>query len=357
MQDPIIAKTVASIRGANPECAKAARKHLDNLTKPLGSLGRLEDVAAQFVAWQEQSKPVVANKCSYVFAADHGIVAEGVSLYPKEVTPQMLINFLQGGAGINVLARQAGADAVIIDVGVDADFEDAPKLYKRKVRRGSRNFAKEAAMTEEECVAAFKVGLEMAEEAAAAGRTLIGVGELGIGNTTAASAVAAMMTGKKAIEVTGRGTGLDDERTRQKAAVIEKALDLHFPKRATEKAEPFEVLRRVGGLELAAMAGLILGAASKRIAVVIDGFICTSAAAVAVAMAPATRDALFAGHQSVEPGHKIVLDSIGLKPLLQLEMRLGEGTGAALAFHIVESAAAIYNQMATFESAGVSQAE
>lgn len=356
MQDEIIEQALARIRGGNTKLATVARQHLDSLTKPLGSLGRLEDVATQYVAWQEKLPPVVANKVVYTFAADHGVVAEGVSAYPKEVTPQMFLNIVDGGAGVNVLARHAGAKSIIVDVGVDADLPLSKKMVSRKVRRGTRNFAREAAMTEAECVAALHVGLEMADEAHRAGATLMALGELGIGNTTSAAAVAAAISGHSAAEMTGRGTGVDDERWRNKCALVERALDLHFPQRATQKPDAFEVLRRVGGLEVAAMTGAALGAASHRIAVVLDGFICTAAVAVACAMAPAMKDGLFAGHQSLEPGHRLLLQSLKLQPLLQLDMRLGEGSGAVLAFDIIEAAVAIYNQMATFNAAGVSQA-
>jgi nicotinate-nucleotide--dimethylbenzimidazole phosphoribosyltransferase len=356
MQDELIRNTMLSIRPGSQEYEMAAKRHIDSLTKPVGSLGRLEEVAARYVAWMEQTSPVISKKAVYVFAADHGITEEGISAYPPDVTPQMVYNFLQGGAAINVLARQAHADVVIVDVGVDADFAGASGLVNRKVRRGTRNFAREAAMTLEEVHAAMRVGIELAAEAKQQGRTLIALGEMGIGNTTSASAITAAFTGVPAARVTGKGTGLDAERCARKAQVIDHALKLHFPERPAVISDAFEVLRRVGGLEVAAIAGMVLGAASQRIAVVIDGFICTAGAAVACAMAPHAHAALFAGHLSEEPGHRILLESLKLKPLLQLDMRLGEGTGAALAFHLIEASVHIYNEMATFESAGVSKA-
>jgi nicotinate-nucleotide--dimethylbenzimidazole phosphoribosyltransferase len=356
MQDAIIRNTILSIRASNSEYKSEAKRHLDSLTKPLGSLGRLEEVAAQYVAWREEKTPAISGKAVYVFAADHGITEEGISLYPRDVTPQMVYNFLNGGAAINVLARQANSEVVVVDMGVDADFAGVEGLVDRKIRRGTRNFAREAAMTEEEVYAAVNVGIALAEEAKRQGRSLIALGEMGIGNTTSASAVAAALTAVPALQVTGRGTGLDAERCIRKAQVIEKALQMHFPDRMATPPEALEVLRRVGGLEIAAIAGMVLGAAAQRIAIVIDGFICTAGAAVACAMAPHARDAIFAGHLSEEPGHRILLESMRLKPLLQLDMRLGEGTGAALAFHVIEAALRLYNEMATFESAGVSQA-
>jgi nicotinate-nucleotide--dimethylbenzimidazole phosphoribosyltransferase len=351
-----IRSTIEAIRGGNAEFAAAARQHLDSLTKPLGSLGTLEDIAAQYVAWREEKTPVIAGKAVYVFAADHGIAAEGVSAYPKDVTAQMVYNFLRGGAAINVLSQQAGADVIIVDVGVDADFGDAAELRARKVRRGTRNFAKEAAMSVEEMQAAICVGIDLAEEAHRQGRTLIAVGEMGIGNTASASAITAALIGSPASLVTGSGTGLDAERRVRKAEVIEAALKMHFPQRSHTRPEALEVLRCVGGLEIAAIAGMVLGATALRIAVAIDGFISTTGAAIACAVAPQAREGLFAGHLSQEPGHRLLLEQMKLEPLLQLDMRLGEGTGAALAFHLIEGAVKIYNEMATFESAGISGA-
>jgi nicotinate-nucleotide--dimethylbenzimidazole phosphoribosyltransferase len=361
MQDAIIRNTILSIRPGNDHYKGDALRHLDSLTKPLGSLGRLEEVAAQYVALREEKIPAITGKAVYVFAADHGITEEGISLYPRDVTPQMVYNFLNGGAAINVLARQANSEVVVVDMGVDADFAGAKGLVDRKIRRGTRNFAREAAMTEEEVCAAIKVGIALAAEAKLQGRTMIALGEMGIGNTTSASAIAAALAAVPASLVTGRGTGLDAERCVRKAQVIETALQMHFPNRMVTAPdalpEPFEVLRRVGGLEIAAIAGMVLGAAAQRIAVVIDGFICTAGAAVACAMAPNARDAIFAGHLSQEPGHRILLEGMKLKPLLQLDMRLGEGTGATLAFNVIEAALRLYNEMATFESAGVSKAD
>jgi nicotinate-nucleotide--dimethylbenzimidazole phosphoribosyltransferase len=356
MHDELIRNTILSIQAGNHEYQSKAQRHIDSLTKPIGSLGKLEEVAAQYVALREEAVPVISRKAVYVFAADHGITDEGISAYPRDVTPQMVYNFLNGGAAINVLARQAAADVVVVDVGVDADFNSAQGLLDRKVRRGTRNFAREAAMSPEELHAAISVGIKLAEEAKQQGRTLIALGEMGIGNTTSASAIAAALTGLPAEQVTGRGTGLDAARCTLKAQVIDKALQMHFPERPAALPDALEVLRCVGGLEIAAITGMVLGAAAQRIAVVIDGFICTAGAAIACAVAPHARSAIFAGHLSVEPGHRILLERMNLKPLLQLDMRLGEGTGAALAFHLIDASVRIYNEMATFESAGISGA-
>lgn len=351
-----VARAVNEIRGVDEAYVQLAQRHLDSLTKPLGSLGRLEEVAAQYVAWREEKHPVIERKAVYVFAGDHGITEEGVSAYPREVTPQMVLNFLNGGAAINALARQTDCDVVVVDVGVDTDFDGAPGLLHRKVRRGTRNFAREAAMTREELNAALKVGLDLAIKAAEAGRTLIALGEMGIGNTSAATAMTAALTRKSVAELTGRGTGLDEGRRARKAQVIDKALRLHFDDYKCTCPQPLEILRCVGGLEIAAITGAVLGAAAKRIPVVIDGFICTAGAAVACAVAPQARFGIIAGHLSQEPGHRVLLESMGVTPVLQLDMRLGEGSGAVLTFPVIESAVRIYNEMATFESAGVSEA-
>ena len=354
--DEATARVVAEIRGVDTRYRLLAKRHLDSLTKPLGSLGRLEEVAAQLVAWREQEHTSIDRKLVYVFAGDHGITDEGVSAYPREVTPQMVRNFLSGGAAINVLARQTNADVVVVDVGVDADFDDAPGLVKRKVRRGTRNFAREAAMTADEMNAAISVGMHLALEASAQGHTLIALGEMGIGNTSAATAITAALTGHSVVELTGCGTGLDDERRLRKARIIDKALHLHFGDYISTTQEALEILRCVGGYEIAAIAGAILGAAARRVPVVIDGFICTAGAAIACALAPEARFGIIAGHLSQEPGHRVLLETMGITPVLQLDMRLGEGSGAVLTFPVIESAIRIYNEMATFASAGVSEA-
>lgn len=354
--NPAVQSVVSCIRGIDETRRQEAQQHLDCLTKPLGSLGQLEAVAAQYVAWREQDPPRIAKKAVYVFAADHGITDEGVSAYPREVTQQMVRNFLSGGAAINVLARQTQSDVVVVDVGVDADFDGVAGLVHRKVRRGTRNFAREPAMSEAELNAAMQVGIDLAAEASAQGRTLIALGEMGIGNTSAATAITAALTGRPVAELTGRGTGVDDQRRVSKSQIIDKALRFHFGDFPATKPDAIDVLHCVGGLEIAAIAGMVLGAAARRIAVVIDGFICTAGAAVACAIAPQARGAIFAGHLSQEPGHRALLDHMQLRSLVQLDMRLGEGTGAVLIFPLIESAVRIYNEMATFSSAGVSEA-
>lgn len=332
-----------------------ARAHLDTLTKPLGSLGRLEDLAAQIVAIREERFAEPISKGIYVFAADHGITAEGVSAYPREVTHQMVLNFLAQGAAVNVLARLHHAELRVIDTGVDADFNDIPGLLHHKIARGTRNMLHEAAMTEEQLAQALAVGAEIAASAVAAGQTMIAIGEMGIGNTTSASAITCALTGSAATEATGRGTGLNPDAHTRKVSVVQAVVEKHFATSAADTS-PLEVLRCVGGLEIAAMAGMVLAAAQHKLVIVIDGFISTAAAALAVAIAPNAQGYLIAGHQSEEPGHRLLLQHLNLVPVLSLHMRLGEGTGAVLAMPILESAVALYTQMATFTSAGVSVA-
>jgi nicotinate-nucleotide--dimethylbenzimidazole phosphoribosyltransferase len=327
------------------------------LTKPLGSLGMLEDIAAQMVSIRKRDFAEALKKAVYVFAADHGIAAEGISAYPSEVTRQMVLNFLTQGAAINVLARLHRVEMNVVDVGVNAHFEGVPGLLDCKVRKGTRNMLHEAAMSDAELAQALEIGSRLAAEAAAKEQSLLAVGEMGIGNTTAASAITSVLTNKPVALVTGQGAGLDLGAQAHKRQIIEAVIQKHFATAGMDSApDPLDVLRCVGGLEIAAMTGLILGAAQSGIAVVADGFISTAAAAIAFAIEPRVRSYLFAGHQSEEPGHRVLLEYIGLKPILSLNMRLGEGTGAVLAMPIIESAMCLYNEMATFASAGISKA-
>ncbi|MGC9158728.1 MAG: nicotinate-nucleotide--dimethylbenzimidazole phosphoribosyltransferase [Terracidiphilus sp.] len=348
-----LAQAIASIVPCDARYAAEAQRHLDDLTKPQGSLGRLEAIAAQMFTLCEGKIPLPLRPGAYCFAADHGVCEEGVSAYPREVTAQMVLNCLQGGAAISVLARANGAELTVVDVGVDAEFDDAPGLVRAKVRRGSRNMRREAAMSREELEAALEVGMSQANTARERGQNLVAFGEVGIGNTTAASAIAAALTGEPASAVTGSGTGLDAAGVRRKARIVEESVKFHFGA-AKLSPEPLEVLRCVGGLEIAAMTGFILGAAANRTAIVCDGFIATAAAAVACAIAPAVGGYLFAGHCSEEPGHSYLLNHLELTPILRLNLRLGEGTGAVLAMPVIASALHIFAEMATFSSAGVS---
>ena len=349
-----IAQLTTAIEPPNELWRQKARAHLDMLTKPHGSLGRLEDLASQIVAIRQDKYTDPSNKAVYVFAADHGVTAEGVSAYPREVTYQMVLNFLREGAAINVLARMNQVELNVIDVGVDADFEAVAGLLHRKVAKGSRNMLREPAMSEEELIQAITVGVDLAKQAATVGKTMIALGEMGIGNTTSASAITCLLTGAEAATATGRGTGLSSEGRIHKIEVVQSILLEHFSD--TQARSPLDVLRCVGGFEIAAMTGMVLTAARYKLVIVIDGFISTAAAALAFALAPAVHGYLIASHQSEEPGHKLLLDYLKLKPVLSLNMRLGEGTGAVLSMPILEAAIALYTQMATFTSANVSEA-
>ena len=353
----MLAEFISEIAAPDANWLKQARMRLDSLTKPLGSLGRLEDIAARFVAIRKSDPVWPLNKAAYVFAADHGIVAEGVSAYPKEVTRQMVLNFLGEGAAINVLAKLHHAELTIVDVGVDAEFGDVPSLLQRKVRPGTRNMLHEPAMTEDEMLRSLQVGLELATGAYQKQQTLVAVGEMGIGNTTSASVMTAVLTGQSPAAVTGKGTGLEKRAHEHKIGVVDAVIQKHFGKTPRiSAAQPLEVLRCAGGLEIAAMVGFVLGAARHQIPVVTDGFIATAAAALAYAVEPRVKEYLFAGHCSQEPGHRFLLEYLTLDPILMLDMRLGEGTGAVLAMPVIESALRLYADMATFAAAGVSEA-
>lgn len=330
-----------------------AKRRLDRLTKPPGSLGRMEEIAAWAVQATGKVPALPLKKILFVFAADHGVSEEGVSAYPKAVTAQMVYNFLRGGAAVNVLARQVGAEVRVVDVGVDHEFGVLPGLIDRKIARGTKNMALGPAMSREEAILAITAGAALAEEAACDGATLLGTGEMGIGNTTASAAITAVIAGAPVGAVTGRGTGIDPRSLLTKQAVIERALRINGP----TPDDPLGLLAKVGGFEIAGLVGLILGAAAHRLPVVLDGFISTAAALVAVAMAPEAGGYLLAGHQSAEPGHRVALEKLGLRPLLDWEMRLGEGTGALLAIGMVEASLRILAEMATFEEAGVSGRE
>lgn len=338
------------IQPLNETVHEKAKHWLDHLTKPLGSLGRLEELAAAYVTITGELKPNVPRGMLFAFAADHGVALEGVSAYPREVTPQMVLNFLRGGAGVNVLARHADVTVRVVDIGVDYEFGSVSGLLDRKVMKGTNNLAVEPAMTRSQAEQAVMVGVELATDAARDGIGLIGTGEMGIGNTTPSAAITAVMTHRPVTDVTGRGTGIDESARTRKVAVIQQALDRHHP----NPADPLDVLTKVGGLEIAGLAGLILGAAAARVPVVLDGFIAGTAALIAVGLQPLCREYLIASHRSVEQGHRVILDHLRLIPLLDLDLRLGEGTGACLGMDLVCAAIKIYTEMATFEEAGVS---
>ena len=343
--------TMDRIQPTNPSLLTQAQARLDRLTKPIGSLGRLEELAARYVMITGEMKPKVPHGAVFTFAADHGVTMEGVSAYPSAVTPQMVLNFLRGGAGVNVLARHVGIDVRVVDIGVAFDFNAVPGLIHRKVMPGTKNLLVESAMSTAQAEQAIQVGIELATEAAQQGIGLIGTGEMGIGNTTASSAIAAVITRRSVSEVTGRGTGIDDAGHAHKIDVIQRALNVH----RLDSTHAIEVLAKVGGLEIGGLAGLMLGAAAARIPIVLDGFIAGAAALIAVGLQPRCKDYLIASHQSVERGHQAILDHLGLKPLFDLDLRLGEGTGACLGMSLVFAAIKILTEMATFDEAGVSE--
>ena len=347
----LIQEVCRHIQPLDATLLKQAQARLDRLTKPLGSLGRLEELAARYVAITGEVKPNIPRGIVFTFAADHGVTREGVSAYPREVTPQMVLNFLRGGAGVNVLARHAGMDVCVVDIGVDYEFGPVPGLLDRKVLKGTRNLAVEPAMARDQAEQAVRVGIELVEEAVRDGVGLIGTGEMGIGNTTPSAAITAVMTGRPVEEVTGRGTGIDEAGRTHKVSVIQRALELHRP----NQVDPLDVLAKLGGLEIGGLVGVILGAAAARVPVVLDGFIAGAAALIAVGLQPYCREYLIASHQSVERGHRVILAQLGLKPLLDLELRLGVGTGACLGMDLVCAAVKIYTEMATFGEAGVSE--
>lgn len=344
-------ETIGRIQPTDRRLLAQAQARLDRLTKPIGSLGRLEELAARYVMITGEMKPKVPRGTVFTFAADHGVTVERVSAYPSAVTPQMVLNFLRGGAGVNVLARHVGIEVRVVDIGVAFDFEGVSGLIHKKVMPGTKNMLVESAMSPAQAEQALQVGIDLATEAGRQGIGLIGTGEMGIGNTTASSAIAAVMTRRPVSEVTGRGTGIDDASHAHKIDVIQRTLDLH----RLDSTNAMEVLAKVGGLEIGGLAGLMLGAAEARIPVVLDGFIAGAAALIAVGLQPHCKDYLIASHRSVEQGHQAILDHLGLKPLFDLNLRLGEGTGACLGMSLVFSAIKILTEMATFDEAGVSE--
>ncbi len=343
-------QTIAQIAPLDSEAMAAARARQAVLTKPQGALGRLETLATQIAGITGDPRPRLLQPAVVVMAGDHGVAAQGVSLYPAEVTPQMVLNFLRGGAAINVLARHVGARVVVVDMGVAVDLPPHPELLVRKIAHGTRDFSREPAMSREQAQQAVETGIMVVEDVITAGVDVVATGDMGIGNTTPSSAIVAAITGRPVAEVTGRGTGLDDAGLARKVAVIEAALALHQP----DPTDGLDVLAKVGGLEIGGLAGVMIGAAARSVPVVVDGFISGAAALIASALAPAVQPYLIAGHRSVERGHQAVFGRLDLEPLLDLGLRLGEGTGAVLAISLCQAACKILDEMATFGEAGVS---
>jgi len=344
--------------GLDAGAMAAAHAHLDRLTKPLGSLGRLEELCVWLAGVTGDPRPSFERRTILVAAADHGVVAQGVSAWPSEVTAQMVGNYLAGRAAISVLARLARAELVVLDVGVASEVPSSPagasvaRLVRRRVAAGTADFSRQPAMTGAEVETAIAAGAELMAELVSNGTSIVAVGEMGIGNTTSSSAIVAALTGSAVGDLTGYGAGLDESGRRRKIAVIEAALEMHRPQRG----DPLDVLAKVGGLEIAALVGAMHAAAERRVPIVLDGFITAAAALVAVTMRPEIRHQLLAAHRSAERGHAVALEELRLRPLLELDLRLGEGTGAALALLVIDAAIALRDGMASFDEARVGSA-
>jgi nicotinate-nucleotide--dimethylbenzimidazole phosphoribosyltransferase len=348
-----LADTIAAIPVPDESWDARAWARLDSLTKPPRSLGVLEDLAQRLAVLQRTELPAIPRKAIVLMAGDHGVTAQGVSAYPSEVTAQMVANFATGGAAINQLAKHCRARVVVVDIGVANPLPVSAGVVHARVADGTADMSVGAAMTREQALAAIRVGIEQVAALAAEGLDVVGTGDMGIGNTAASAAIASVLTGVDPADVVGPGTGLDDAGVRHKADVVRRAIAVNTP----DPSDALDTLAKVGGLEIAGLAGVVIGAASLGIPVVSDGFISGAATLAALRLAPAVRPWVFASHRSAEPGHRVVLEALGLRPVLQLDMRLGEGTGGALAMEIMDAACAVMSGMATFEQAGVSDRE
>lgn len=348
-RDLALDATLNLIRPVGDERLAAIQGRIDRQAKPQGSLGRLEEFACRFAAITGHHAS--AKKAVFTFAGDHGVTAEGISAFPREVTPQMVFNFIEGGAAINALARHVGADVIVVDMGVDYEFKPMPGLLDKKIGRGTANLAKGPAMSRQEAIRCLETGIELAIWCRDAGIDLVGTGDMGIGNTTPSAAIAAVFTKLPVHLVTHRGTGIDEAALARKIRVIEAGLRINSP----DPADPIDVLAKVGGYEIGGIAGLIIGCAALSIPVVIDGFISTAGALIASELHPHVRDYLFAAHRSAEIGHIHMLERIRLRPILDLDMRLGEGTGAVLAMGLIEAALRALREVKTFDEAGVAK--
>jgi nicotinate-nucleotide--dimethylbenzimidazole phosphoribosyltransferase len=349
----MLQEIIAKIQPLDEAAIAAASARQNTLTKPPGSLGRLEELSIQLAGVTGQSIPQINDKVIITMAGDHGVVAEGVSAYPSEVTPQMVLNFLYEGAAINVLSKHIGARITVVDMGVAADMEPHPALVSKKIAKGTANMTKGPAMSREEAVNAILAGMDVVNAEIEKGLDIVGTGDMGIGNTTPSAAIAAVLTGIEPAKLAGRGTGVDDEGLKRKIDAIERALDINKP----NPKDGLDVLAKVGGFEIAGLVGVILGAAAHRKPVMVDGFISTAAAMIAVSLAPIVKGYLISAHRSQEYGHMQMIEWLGLKPLVDLDFRLGEGTGAALGISLAEAACKILAEMATFAEAGVSDKE
>ncbi|MDK2936628.1 MAG: nicotinate-nucleotide--dimethylbenzimidazole phosphoribosyltransferase [Eubacteriaceae bacterium] len=353
MEKITLKEIIEQTEPADPAYQEAARSHIEKMAIPPWSLGQLLNLGQQLAGIQRTVHPNVDKKLIITMAGDHGVVAEGVSAFPQEVTPQMVNNFVKGGAGVNVLARASGAEVIVVDMGVAADLTELVEkgqVIDCKIAMGTNNFHNKPAMTREQAIAAIEAGINLTiQKIEKEGFNLLATGDMGIGNTTPSAAILAIMAEYPVSSVTGRGTGIDNQTLLNKINVIREAINLHAP----DKNDPIDVLSKVGGYEIAGIAGIILGAAYKKVPVLVDGFISTAGALIAKGLCPASLDYMIPSHQSQEPGHQMMWTALGLRPLLNLDFRLGEGTGAAVAMHLVESSARIMNELLTFEDAGV----
>lgn len=346
----LIAQTIKRIRPLDETSMAKARERQGRLTKPAGSLGRLEDLSIQIAGIRRIPVPQIKEKAVIVMAADHGVAARGTSAYPREVTRQMVLNFLNGGAGINVISRHVGAKVVVVDIGVAGSLPPHPALILRKISSGTSDLSKGPAMTPAQAKQSLETGIEIVTAEIEKGLDIVATGDMGIGNTTASAAICSVLAGKPVVEVTGRGTGLNDAQLKHKISVIGEAISVNKP----YPADALDVLTKIGGFEIGGIAGIILGAAARHVPVVIDGFISGAAALIACGLCPRVRDYIIAAHCSVEPGHSVILRHLGIEPLLDFNLRLGEGTGAVMGIFVAETAARLLAEMATFGEAGVS---
>jgi nicotinate-nucleotide--dimethylbenzimidazole phosphoribosyltransferase len=346
----VLKNIIDRITPLDKQAMEKARARQDMLTKPRGSLGMLEDLSVQIAGITGKVTPSLENKAIVTMAADHGVAASGVSLYPREVTQQMLLNFVTGGAAINVLARMLPARVVVVDMGVASDAPSVPGIINRSIGPGTADLSRGPTMSRAQALECLSAGINITEEEIRNGLDIVGTGDMGIGNTTPASAITAAMTGATAAAVTGRGTGIDGNQLKHKIGIIERALEINLP----DSADPVGVLAKIGGYEIGGLSGVMLAAAANHIPVIIDGFISGAAALIACGICPGAKDYLIAAHLSAEAGHKVCLRHLGLKPLLSLDLRLGEGTGSALGMYLAAASVNILSQMATFSQAGVS---
>lgn len=349
----MLEQTIEKIKPLDQKAMEAAQERQNNLTKPAGSLGRLEEISIQLAGIFRDPMPKIKDKVIITMAGDHGVTTAGVSAFPQAVTPQMVLNFLHEGAAINVLAGHVGARIIVVDMGVAFDFEPHPALVNKKIAMGTQNMLEGPAMTREQAETAVVAGIEIVTAEIEKGLDIVGTGDMGIGNTTPSAAIAAVLTGEPPAKIAGRGTGVDDEGFQRKIKAIETALSVNKP----DPKDGLDILAKVGGFEIGGLAGVILGAAAHNKAVMLDGFISTAAAMIAVSIAPEVKAYLISAHRSQEYGHQLMLEWLGLDPIIDLKFRLGEGTGAALGISIAEAACKVLSEMATFAEAGVSNKE